>query len=88
MSLGAGLSNLAGKVFRIGHLGSFTDLMLAGHLASRNGAPACGVPHRDGGVTAALECLGTTHGRRKVCLCQRRTEQFVLSARVKLVVVG
>jgi aspartate aminotransferase-like enzyme len=32
MSLGAGLGKLAGKVFRIGHLGSFNDLMLAGTL--------------------------------------------------------
>src|SRR6266446_1162623 len=58
MSLGAGLSNLAGKVFRIGHLGSFNDLMLAGTLSGvEMGLRLAGVPHRDGGVTAALECL-------------------------------
>ncbi|MGI9301449.1 MAG: pyridoxal-phosphate-dependent aminotransferase family protein, partial [Gammaproteobacteria bacterium] len=33
MSLGAGLTKLKGKVFRIGHLGDFNDLMLAGTLA-------------------------------------------------------
>ncbi len=58
MSLGAGLSNLAGIVFRIGHLGSFNDLMLAGTLSGvEMGLRLAGVPHRDGGVTAALECL-------------------------------
>ncbi len=41
MSLGAGLSKLAGKVFRIGQLGSFNDLTLAGTLWSGNGLAAC-----------------------------------------------
>jgi alanine-glyoxylate transaminase/serine-glyoxylate transaminase/serine-pyruvate transaminase len=58
MSLGAGLSKLAGKVFRIGHLGSFNDLMLAGTLSGvEMGLNLAGVPHRDGGVTAALQAL-------------------------------
>jgi alanine-glyoxylate transaminase/serine-glyoxylate transaminase/serine-pyruvate transaminase len=58
MSIGAGLSKLAGKVFRIGHLGSFNDLMLAGTLSGiEMGLGLAGVPHRTGGVTAALQCL-------------------------------
>ena len=58
MSLGAGLSKLAGKVFRIGHLGSFNDLMLAGTLSGvEMGLRLAAVPHREGGVTAALQYL-------------------------------
>jgi alanine-glyoxylate transaminase / serine-glyoxylate transaminase / serine-pyruvate transaminase len=58
MSLGAGLSKLAGKVFRIGHLGSFNDLMLAGTLGGiEMGLQLAGVPHKTGGVTAALQRL-------------------------------
>ena len=58
MSLGAGLSKLAGKVFRIGHLGSFNDLMLAGTLSGvEMGLRLAGIPHKEGGVTAALQTL-------------------------------
>ncbi len=58
MSLGAGLGQLAGKVFRIGHLGWFNDLMLAGTLAGvEMGLELGGVPHRTGGVSAALAYL-------------------------------
>jgi alanine-glyoxylate transaminase/serine-glyoxylate transaminase/serine-pyruvate transaminase len=58
MSLGAGLGKLAGKVFRIGHLGSFNDLMLAGTLCGvEMGLEAAGVPHRTGGVAEALAYL-------------------------------
>jgi alanine-glyoxylate transaminase / serine-glyoxylate transaminase / serine-pyruvate transaminase len=58
MSLGAGLSKLAGKVFRIGHLGHFNDLMLAGTLSGiEMGLTLAGVPHRPGGVAAALAYL-------------------------------
>jgi len=58
MSLGAGLSKLAGKVFRIGHLGHFNDLMLAGTLSGvEMGFRLAGVPHKDGGITAALDSL-------------------------------
>jgi alanine-glyoxylate transaminase/serine-glyoxylate transaminase/serine-pyruvate transaminase len=61
MSLGAGLSRLAGKVFRIGHLGSFNDLMLAGTLGGvEMGLHLAQVPHRAGGVTAALQSLAST----------------------------
>jgi alanine-glyoxylate transaminase/serine-glyoxylate transaminase/serine-pyruvate transaminase len=58
MSLGNGLSKVAGKVFRIGHLGDFNDLMLAGTLAGvEMGLALAGVPHKKGGVQAALDYL-------------------------------
>ena len=58
MSLGAGLGKLKRKVFRIGHLGDFNDLMLAGTLAGvEMGLAASGVPFNRGGVTAALDYL-------------------------------
>jgi alanine-glyoxylate transaminase/serine-glyoxylate transaminase/serine-pyruvate transaminase len=58
MSLGQGLGKLANKVFRIGHLGWFNDLMLAGTLAGvEMGLGLADVPHRRGGVQAALEEL-------------------------------
>ncbi|MGA7793362.1 MAG: aminotransferase class V-fold PLP-dependent enzyme [Candidatus Acidiferrales bacterium] len=58
MSLGTGLSKLAGRAFRIGHLGSFNDLMLAGTLSGiEMGLRLSGIPHQDGGVAAALDCL-------------------------------
>jgi alanine-glyoxylate transaminase/serine-glyoxylate transaminase/serine-pyruvate transaminase len=59
MSLGTGLGKVQGTVFRIGHLGDFNDLMLAGTLAGvEMGLAAAGVPHRKGGVQAALDYLG------------------------------
>jgi alanine-glyoxylate transaminase/serine-glyoxylate transaminase/serine-pyruvate transaminase len=58
MSLGAGLGRLKGKVFRIGHLGDFNDLMLAGTLSGvEMGLAAAGVRFTRGGVTAALDYL-------------------------------
>jgi len=61
MSLGQGLGRLSGKVFRIGHLGWFNDLMLCGTLCGvEMGLAAAGVPHRKGGVQAALEFLEAT----------------------------
>jgi alanine-glyoxylate transaminase / serine-glyoxylate transaminase / serine-pyruvate transaminase len=58
MSLGAGLGRLAGRVFRIGHLGHFNDLMLAGTLSGvQLGLRLAGVPTKPGGVEAALEVL-------------------------------
>jgi alanine-glyoxylate transaminase/serine-glyoxylate transaminase/serine-pyruvate transaminase len=58
MSLGSGLSKLADKVFRIGHLGDFNDLMLAGTLAGvEMGLARAGIPHNSGGVQAALDYL-------------------------------
>jgi alanine-glyoxylate transaminase/serine-glyoxylate transaminase/serine-pyruvate transaminase len=58
MSLGAGLSKLANKVFRIGHLGHFNDLTLAGTLAGvEMGLRLSGIPHTEGGMMAALDSL-------------------------------
>ncbi|SNS87409.1 alanine-glyoxylate transaminase / serine-glyoxylate transaminase / serine-pyruvate transaminase [Geodermatophilus pulveris] len=59
MSLGAGLGRLARKVFRIGHLGHFNDLMLAGTLAGvQMGLVRSGVKVDPAGIQAALEVLG------------------------------
>ena len=58
MSLGAGLTKVAGKVFRIGHLGDFNDLTLAGTLAGvQMGLHLAGVPVKGSGVDAALDVL-------------------------------
>jgi alanine-glyoxylate transaminase/serine-glyoxylate transaminase/serine-pyruvate transaminase len=58
MSLGTGLNKIKGKVFRIGHLGHFNDLMLMGTLAGvEMGLDLAKVPHRSGGVQAAMEVL-------------------------------
>ena len=58
MSLGNGLGKLAGKVFRIGHLGDFNELMLAGTLAGvEMGLRLNGIPFNQGGVNAALTAL-------------------------------
>jgi alanine-glyoxylate transaminase/serine-glyoxylate transaminase/serine-pyruvate transaminase len=58
MSLGTGLAKLAGKVFRIGHLGYFNDLSLMGTLAGvEMGLALAGVPYRPGGVAAAMNDL-------------------------------
>lgn len=58
MSLGTGLGKLAGRVFRIGHLGDFNDLTLLGTLAGvEMGLQAAGVPHEKGGVQAAIDYL-------------------------------
>lgn len=58
ISLGNGLSKVADKVFRIGHLGDFNDLMLVGTLAGvEMGLKKAGVPHEAGGVQAAMKLL-------------------------------
>ncbi|ANN17295.1 serine--glyoxylate aminotransferase [Amycolatopsis orientalis] len=58
MSLGAGLGKLAGKIFRIGHLGAFNDLTLAGTLAGvQMGLTLAGVPADPRGLQDALEHL-------------------------------
>ena len=58
VALGVGLGKLAGRVFRIGHLGDFNDLGLLGTLAGvEMGLALAGVPHRPGGVGAALSWL-------------------------------
>lgn len=58
MSLGNGLAKLAGKVFRIGHLGDFNDLMLLGTLSGvEMGLSLANIPHQKGGVDAAMNIL-------------------------------
>lgn len=61
MSLGTGLGKLAGKIFRIGHLGDFNDLTLMGTLAGvEMGLRLAGVPHRAGGTQEAMGFLAET----------------------------
>ena len=58
MSLGAGLARLADRVFRIGHLGDFNDLMLMGTLSGvEMGLALAGVPHKPAGAAAAMAHL-------------------------------
>ena len=67
LSLGSGLGKLAGKVFRIGHLGDFNDLMLMGTLAGvEMGLALAGVPHRKGGVAAAMDYLTSGSAAHKI----------------------
>jgi len=62
MSLGTGLGKLAGKVFRIGHLGDFNDLALMGTLAGvEMGLALAGVPAKAEGVQAAMAYLAEAH---------------------------
>lgn len=61
ISLGSGLGKVAGKVFRIGHLGECNELMLLGALSGvEMGLAAAGVPHRSGGVMAAMSDLSAS----------------------------
>jgi alanine-glyoxylate transaminase/serine-glyoxylate transaminase/serine-pyruvate transaminase len=61
MSLGNGLGKVADKVFRIGHLGNFNDLMLAGTLSGvEMGLALAEIPSSRGGVQAALDYLADT----------------------------
>ena len=61
MSLGAGLGQLAGRVFRIGHLGDFNELMLLGTLTGvEMGLRLSGVPHKSRGVNWAMAYLTET----------------------------
>jgi alanine-glyoxylate transaminase/serine-glyoxylate transaminase/serine-pyruvate transaminase len=58
MSLGTGLNKIKGKVFRVGHIGHFNDLMLMATLSGiEMGLDLAKVPHRGGGVLAAMEVL-------------------------------
>lgn len=58
ISLGAGLGKLQGRIFRIGHLGDFNDLMLMGTLSGVElGLRAVGVPIQAGGLAAAVAVL-------------------------------
>jgi alanine-glyoxylate transaminase/serine-glyoxylate transaminase/serine-pyruvate transaminase len=64
MSLGTGLGKLAGRVFRIGHLGAFNDLTLAGTLSGvEMGFKLAGIPHRSEGVATALASLAASAQR-------------------------
>jgi alanine-glyoxylate transaminase / serine-glyoxylate transaminase / serine-pyruvate transaminase len=67
VSLGAGLGKVAGKVFRIGHLGWMNELMVIGGIAGVElGLAAAGVKHKSGGVQAAMDYFGGNiagHGR-------------------------
>lgn len=61
MSLGSGLGKVADKIFRIGHLGNFNDLMLVGTLSGvEMGLLLAGIPSSRGGVTTAVEYLEMT----------------------------
>jgi len=72
MSLGAGLGRLAGRVFRIGHLGYFNDLMLCGTLCGvEMGLAHCKVPHTKNGVAQALAFLQES-GAEAATTAQRR----------------
>jgi len=63
MSLGNGLGPLTDRVFRIGHLGDFHDLMVTGTLTGIElGLRATGIPHRSGGVNAAIAYLAGNAG--------------------------
>jgi alanine-glyoxylate transaminase/serine-glyoxylate transaminase/serine-pyruvate transaminase len=80
MSLGQGLGKVAGKVFRIGHLGHFNELMLCGTLAGvEMGLAASGVPHRKGGVQAALDYLAGKP-EAKVADSQQRAAEPTMTA--------
>ena len=60
MSLGTGLSKVAGKVFRIGHLGDTNDLTIMGALSGvEMGLAVAGIPHKKGGLQAAMEYLAS-----------------------------
>lgn len=58
MSLGNGLGPLADRVFRIGHLGDFHDLMVTGVLTGvEMGLAVCNIPHKAGGPQVAMDYL-------------------------------
>jgi len=64
MSLGTGLNRLADKVFRIGHLGDTNELTVLGALSGVElGFKAAGIPHRSGGVDAAMEVIAAARGQ-------------------------
>ncbi|MEE8123704.1 MAG: aminotransferase class V-fold PLP-dependent enzyme [Alphaproteobacteria bacterium] len=67
LALGNGLGKLKGRVFRIGHLGDFNELMLAGTLGGvEMGLTAAGVPFAKGGIAAALDYLAKTGEQERV----------------------
>jgi len=67
MSLGMGLGKVLGRVFRIGHLGDFNELMLAGTLCGvEMGLASSGIPYQRGGIMAALDYLADVKAPSKV----------------------
>ena len=65
MSLGTGLGKVAGKVFRIGHLGDFNDLTLMGTLSGvEMGLKIADIPHQRGGIQAAASYLAESAAAR------------------------
>jgi alanine-glyoxylate transaminase/serine-glyoxylate transaminase/serine-pyruvate transaminase len=66
MSLGTGLNKIAGKAFRIGHLGDTNELTILGALTGvEMGLELAGVPHKKGGVDAAMSYIAATAGTVK-----------------------
>jgi alanine-glyoxylate transaminase / serine-glyoxylate transaminase / serine-pyruvate transaminase len=58
--LGQGIGDLSGKAFRIAHMGHLNAPMVLGTLgAIEVGLAALGIPHRKGGVQAAIDWLGS-----------------------------
>ena len=58
MALGSGLARFKGRLFRIGHMGACSDLMLAGAIGGvEMGLELAGIPHNKGGTGAAYEFL-------------------------------
>ncbi|MDZ4791201.1 MAG: aminotransferase class V-fold PLP-dependent enzyme [Hyphomicrobiales bacterium] len=67
MSLGVGLSKVADKIFRIGHIGDTNDLTILGALSGvEMGLRMAGVPHQRGGVQAAVDYLAGVAGESAV----------------------
>jgi alanine-glyoxylate transaminase/serine-glyoxylate transaminase/serine-pyruvate transaminase len=63
MSLGNGLGRIEDRVFRIGHMGDLGVLSFTGTLTGvEMGLRAAGVPHREGGVQAAMNYLASANG--------------------------
>jgi len=63
ISYGSSFGRFTGKMFRIGHLGDINDAMLLGGLAATEMALAlANIPHKKGGVQAAMDYLVSQHG--------------------------
>jgi alanine-glyoxylate transaminase/serine-glyoxylate transaminase/serine-pyruvate transaminase len=70
ISLGSGLGRLQGRVFRIGHLGDFNDLMLMGTLAGVElGLRATDVPFKASGLAAAIDVLSRPQNAASASRC-------------------
>ena len=65
IAYGASFGPFAGKMFRIGHLGDINDGTLIGGLGVTEMALAmAGVPHKKGGVQAAMDYFVSAHAGR------------------------